>query len=74
MKRRKFMKMVGAASLAAVAVPYLPSFGETVTHGRAVASGPLRYRIQGSKKLGCSGFDFPDDPAIIESGQFMPQI
>jgi hypothetical protein len=34
---------------------------------------PLRgYRMHGNKRLGCAGFDFPDDPSLLESGQFMP--
>jgi len=74
MRRRAFIKMIGTASVAAAAVPYLPAFAESVSRQRSKAIQSSRYRIQGNKKLGCSGFDFPDDPYIIDSGYFMPQV
>ncbi|MFH1891056.1 MAG: hypothetical protein ABIK83_00055 [Candidatus Zixiibacteriota bacterium] len=74
MRRRAFIKMIGTASVAAVTVPYLPAFAESVSRTRSAAVQSSLYRIQGNKKLGCSGFDFPDDPEIIDSGHFMPQV
>ena len=74
MRRRAFIKMIGTASVAAVALPYLPAFAESVTRQRSAGIHTSRYRIQGNKKRGCSGFDFPDDPEVILTGHFMPQI
>ncbi|MBU1320453.1 MAG: hypothetical protein KKG33_14945 [candidate division Zixibacteria bacterium] len=74
MRRRAFIKMIGTASVAAVTVPYLPAFAESVSRTRSASIQTSRYRIQGNKKLGCSGFDFPDDPDIIDNGYFMPKV
>jgi len=74
MKRRTFVKMIGTASVAAMAIPYLPAFAERATASKRASIKFPRFRIHGNKRLGCSGFDFPDDPAILDNGKFMPQI
>ncbi len=72
MNRRSFIKSI-AGGLAAVSLAPYSLAGAHVS--REINTGrPSRYRIHGNKKLGCSGFDFPDDPKIIESGRFMPSF
>jgi hypothetical protein len=72
MNRRKFIKSAAGGMLVVTLIP--TAFA--ASHGRS--EGDMhktpRYRIHGNKKLGCSGFDFPDDPAILESGLFMPSM
>ena len=72
MDRRKFIKSAASGLLVVTLVPTALA----ASHGRserAMHKTP-RYRIHGNKKLGCSGFDFPDDPATLESGLFMPSM
>ena len=75
MRRREFIRIIGTASAAVIVAPVIPSVSKASTRNCTGTARHLpRYRIYGNKKLGCSGFDFPDDPDIIENGRFMPSI
>ncbi len=74
MDRRKFLKAMGTATAAAAVAPLIPlgtlNGAESSSRGNRTA----RYMIHGNKKLGCSGFDFPDDQTVINTGLFMPSL
>jgi len=72
MDRRKFIKSAAGGLLAVALIPRAFASPNEVSEG--TGGRALRYRICGSKKLGCSGFDFPDDPHILENGLFMPSM
>ncbi len=72
MNRRDFIRFA-AGGLAAVAV--MPTSLISSNERRMkITRQAARYRIHGNKRLGCSGFDFPDDPDILETGLFMPSM
>jgi hypothetical protein len=72
MNRRRFIGFAAGGLLAAVLAP--SSLASPVTQPTRVKRGPTRYRIHGNKKLGCSGFGFPEDPDVLENGLFMPTM
>lgn len=72
MNRRDFIKIAAGGVFAAAVTPcglMAQSRGRMRTDLESA-----RYRIRGNKRLGCSGFDFPDDPDILENGYFMPSL
>ena len=74
MDRRKFLMTMGTATAAAVVAPLIPFGALNAAESSNRSNKNPRYVIHGSKKLGCSGFDFPDDPTIIDTGLFMPSM
>jgi len=70
MNRRDFIK--SSATLTAGVLFFAPRFARSHETLRTEGARRFGYRIHGNKKLGCSGFDFPDDPEILSSGRFMP--
>lgn len=74
MDRREFLKTMGTATAAAAVAPLIPFGAVDAAESSKRSNSTLRYTIHGNKKLGCSGFDFPDDPTIIDTGLFMPSL
>lgn len=75
MNRRDFLKTAGIATGGVIAMTLVgTSVASPTERHRPVSRCIPRYRIHGNKKLGCSGFDFPDDPGILETGAFMPHL
>lgn len=75
MNRREFLKTAGVATGGVFAMTIVgTSVAFTAEQHRAASRSTQRYRIYGNKKLGCSGFDYPDDPEILETGTFMPHL
>ena len=72
MDRRMFIKSAAGGLLVVTLIPTALAASHERSE-RAMHRTP-RYRIHGNKRLGCSGFDFPDDPAVLESGLFMPSL
>ncbi len=72
MDRRKFIKSAAGGLLVVTLLP--TALAASHERSERAMHKATRYRIHGNKKLGCSGFDFPDDPAILESGLFMPSM
>jgi hypothetical protein len=74
MDRREFLKTMGTVTAAAAVAPLIPFGAVDAAESFKRSNSTSRYVIHGSKKLGCSGFDFPDDPTIIDTGLFMPSL
>ena len=72
MDRRSFIRSAAGSLAVLLLAPSVPA--GTYPFGRTSSRLTPRYRIHGNKKLGCSGFDFPDDPDIIDNGLFMPSL
>jgi hypothetical protein len=75
MNRRDFLKTAGIATGGFLAMTVVgTSVASSTEQRRPISRCSPRYHIHGNKRLGCSGFDFPDDPDILETGAFMPQL
>ena len=72
MDRRDFLILAGWTSAAAIALSLAP-VSMSASAGVVRRDRPIpRTMLHGSKRLGCSGHDFPFDESVLESGQFMP--
>jgi len=73
MQRRDFLKtaaMTTGGTLFLISTPTILRGADPRTAKNI--QPPMRFTIHGNKRLGCSGFDFPNDPSILDTGKFMP--
>lgn len=75
MQRRDFLRSAVAATGSAVLLSATPALlAGSSERSRFTRQPRSQFTLHGNKRLGCAGLDFPDDPSLLDTGQFMPRV